>query len=263
MRIFLTLSFFLIIYTANCQVKRQHLIFQSDFTDQSSIAKWNKEIPSKKSITITDSVLHNGKPVLQVVLNKSDILVAGSVRAELALRPDSVVKVERWVGISMFLPASFISDPEPESVLQWHDIPDKGGPWRTPSLGLWVRNGKWILLTGWSSEKLTSNETSHHKLIDLGNYQTSVWTNWVFHIRFSWESDGFIELWENGKLVQKIDGPNAYNDVVGNYLKVGIYKWMWAPAEKNISKSIIAQRIIYYSDLRVGDEKATYKDVVP
>jgi len=71
-----------------------------------------------------------------------------------------------------------------------------------------------------------------------------------------------VSVWQNGKLVQTINGPNTYNDKVGNYFKLGIYKWVWMP-EKDKGISTTTEREIFYDDVRIGDESATYNDVAP
>jgi len=245
--------------------QRHHLIFENTFENAESMSVWaNQEKPGSSSITISDSVAHSGHSSLKFILNKTDRTVTGGKRAEVTLKPEPAVKVERWVGFSVFLPASFILDPEPEIIQQWHDMPDlaEGGVWRSPPFALTTQNGRWELAVRWSAARLTSNQTSSGRIYDLGAYQNSVWTNWVFHIRSSWDSDGLIEVWENGKLIQTINGPNAYNDNGGNYFKLGIYKWVWMPG-KDTGKSTTTSREVFYDDVRIGDEHAGYEDVAP
>ncbi len=248
------------------------LMFMSGFEDVNSISTranstsvfCNIEEPSTSSITRSQTVANGGHYSMKILLNKSDPLVNGGKRAEVSFKQDPSVQVERWIGISMFLPSTYITDPEPESVLQYHDIPDlsDGGVWRSPPFALETKNGRWLLIRRWSAARLTSNLTSSEQDYDLGPYDKNVWTNWVFHIRFAWDSTGLIQIWKDGKSVLTVNGPNAYNDKTGNYLKVGLYKWMWNP-EYLDGKSTTSQRIFYVDGLRIGNEKSTYSDVAP
>ncbi|QMU29615.1 heparin lyase I family protein [Adhaeribacter radiodurans] len=76
----------------------------------------------------------------------------------------------------------------------------------------------------------------------------------VYHINFSHESDGVLEVWKNGIKVINYKGPNSYNDKRLPYFKAGIYKRRWYKIEK---------RVVYVDEVRVGTKKATYKDVAP
>jgi hypothetical protein len=244
---------------------RKNLIFSNDFESSSPLSNFTDlEEAYTSSITVSDTVAEAGKYSMKVVVNKSDPIVNNGKRAEVTLYADSVVKVERWIGFSIFLPSSYIADPVPEAVQQYHDIPDlaDGGVWRSPPFALETQNGHWLLVRRWSAATLTTNATSSGQTYDLGAYNTSTWTNWVFHIKFSWGSDGLIELWQNGKLILTVNGPNAYNDKLGNYFKLGIYKWGWLP-EYDTGTSTTTRREVFYDNLRIGNASATYKDVAP
>jgi hypothetical protein len=251
------------VFSAHAQI-RKNLIYSNDFESVGTALKWNSlEEADQNGLQQSDSIAHSGKYSLRVLVNKTDKTVSNGKRAEVTLKGDSSATVERWVGYSIFLPNSYTIDPQPESVQQWHDIPDlaDGGVWRSPPFALLTQNGHWVVLVRWSAARLTSNETSFSKYIDLGNYDNNVWTNWVFHIRFSYNNDGLIEIWKNGVLIKTINGPNTYNDKVGNYFKLGIYKWVWLP--KYHSNSTTTQREVFYDDVRIGNENATYSDVAP
>lgn len=262
--ILLFIGLFIFSISLNAQ-NRQHLIYENTFENPGALEAWpGHERANKSSISISDSVAHSGHYSLKFELKKNDLAVANGKRAEVALKPEPRVKVERWVGFSVYLPESFSADPEPEIIQQWHDIPDlsEGGVWRSPPFALYTQSGHWFLSVKSSARRLTSNKDLIGKEYDLGAYTNSKWTDWVFHIRFSWDNDGLIEVWQNGNLVQTLNGPNAYNDNVGNYFKLGIYKWVWMP-EKDKGKSTTTSREIFYDDVRIGDEGATYKDVAP
>jgi len=244
---------------------RQHLLFENTFENATDMNLWaTQEKAFANSIVISNTVTHTGHSSMQVLVNKTDPIVTGGIRAEVTLKQEPVVKVERWIGYSIYLPSSFIIDPEPEIIQQWHDMPDlaEGGVWRSPPFALMTQNGRWSLSVRWSAARLTSDETTGGKIYDLGRYRNSVWTNWVFHIRSAWDSTGLIEVWQNGVLVLTINGPNAYNDNTGNYFKMGVYKWVWMPG-KDTGTSTTTSREVYYDDVRIGDQYATYKDVAP
>jgi predicted transcriptional regulator len=96
---------------------------------------------------------------------------------------------------------------------------------------------------------------------NLGKYETGLWTDWVFHVKWSWESDGLLEVWKNGKKVIHYEGPIGYNDRRGVYFKTGIYKWVWKMTPER-DHSTTTKRVTYVDEVRIGNENATYQDVV-
>ena len=56
----------------------------------------------------------------------------------------------------------------------------------------------------------------------IGPLVRNVWYDFVYHVKWSWNSDGFFKAWVNG--VQKLDhhGPTLYQDY-GVYLKLANY----------------------------------------
>lgn len=243
---------------------RENLLFESTFEEPYPLSKWPSiEKGCTYSIMPIDSVSKNGKKCVRFEINKTDPDVANGKRAELTLKPESKVQVERWYGLSFLFPKSYISDPEPETITQWHEWPDfdLGESWRSPPISLQTANGRLMLVILWAKHPVNIKPEGS-KSIDLGPYSTESWIDFVFHIKFSWENDGLVEVWKNNKLVCKYTGPNAYNDKTGTYMKVGLYKWMWMPQyDKN--RSTTTRRILYIDDIRVGNQLATFGDVTP
>jgi hypothetical protein len=58
--------------------------------------------------------------------------------------------------------------------------------------------------------------------IKLGPIRKNVWYDFVYHIRWSSESDGFFEAWINGRKVATVRGPTLYPGQ-GCYLKLSNY----------------------------------------
>jgi hypothetical protein len=90
---------------------------------------------------------------------------------------------------------------------------------------------------------------------DLGK-----WTQWVLHIKWSYQEDGFLTLWKDGTVVLDLPNyPNTYNDKYGPYFKFGIYKWAWKHQQNRVG---MPPRVIYYDDLYIGNDGASYDDVI-
>lgn len=242
-------------------VKSKNIIFESFFDKpQQGFNSWEGgswngiEAAHPYSITISKEQVRVGIQSAKFILNKTDKDRAGSKRAELTdyngrmLNPKS----ERWYGLSIFLPKSFIVDPCEEILFQWHAINDGNDKdnilMSNPPLAMMTQNGKWI----WS-QKFGGK-------VDLGVYKTGVWTDWVLRIKFSPDDlGGIIEIWKNGHKVFFKTGKNTYNDIEGNYFKMGIYKFGW----KERYKSTTNTRILYFDQIRIGNANSSYNEVNP
>ena len=214
------------------------------------------------SVTSSRFVLYNGRPTICFTLNKTDKTVYDGKRSEVLFAAEKSVPVERWYGFNIFLPKSFVVDDLPEILAQWHATPDfdLGEDYRSPPIALTVQNGSWLLDTRWATNAVNTNSNvTGREVKDLGKTETEKWTQWVFHIVFSYKNDGLIELWKDGKLVYTRKGPNYYNDKIGPYLKFGIYKWEWL---KTDIKTVTNQRIVYFGDVKLGDNHATINDFI-
>ncbi|AFZ29864.1 hypothetical protein Glo7428_1295 [Gloeocapsa sp. PCC 7428] len=220
------------------------------------------EICCNHSVKLDDSIAREGRHSARFTLYKDDPLATNSKRAELRLGAVPT-KSEYWYGFSIYLPPGYIKDPSFEIVNQWNARPDfkLGEKWRSPQLALVTADGKWHVHRRWDHQQVTKNNTPAGKeTITLGAYQTGVWTDWVFRVKWSYEADGLVEVWKNGKLVVRKTGPNTYNDEVGPYQKFGVYKTDW---KHHPEKSRASVRVLYFDSIRMGDASAEYADVAP
>ncbi len=240
------------------------LLFMSNF-EQGDLGGWHKEICCGDAVQSVSVPVRSGNFALKFHLRKNDPDVMGGRRAELALRPVPA-KAERWYGFSIFLPDTWAADPVTDIVAQWHEYPDfsKGESWRSPPLFLFTKDGSWRIGRIWDPNPVTLKNTpgpgGGTERIDLGNYAVGVWTDWIVHVKWSYQTDGLLEIWKNGNLVIQRTGPNTYNDKVGPYFKIGIYKpdWKYKP-----EKSTTETRTIYFDEVRIGHESNSYIDIAP
>ena len=72
-----------------------------------------------------------------------------------------------------------------------------------------------------------------------------VWHDFVYHIKWSYKDDGFVEGWLNGKKIIDYRGPVGYNDDQGIYFKIGVYR---NESEKTY--------VIYHDEYRRGNSFA-------
>ncbi|NJL84321.1 MAG: hypothetical protein HC890_17890 [Chloroflexaceae bacterium] len=142
-----------------------------------------------------------------------------------------------------------------------------GETWRTPPLILTTVDGNWSIHRRWDGDKITRS-TRHQEgvtgggteTVEVGPYERGVWTDWVFQVKWAYDDQGQLKVWQNGQLVADRQGPNTFRDFIMPYFKIGIYKPQWT---SNPARSHLDERTLYIDAIRIGNGQATYEDVAP
>ncbi|WP_184854792.1 heparin lyase I family protein [Streptosporangium becharense] len=206
----------------------------------------NKHWVASHGASVVTSPVRDGSHAARFQLNRTDPIHSGSKRAEITQRDEQPVNAERWYGFSINLPSSWKHDVSSEIVSQWHQC-DSGCPGGSPPLALLTDEGKWKI-------------DFRREIIDLGQYATGTWTDWVFHVKWRTDGEGLLRVWRNGQEVLNRTGRTHDGGPRSPYFKFGIYKWDWNRADK---PSDTDQRVMFYDALRLGDQRATRADVDP
>lgn len=228
------------------------LTIQSNF--ESGLEGWQTELCCNSSARVVNDPEPSeaGDRALRIELSKDDPTVNSSKRAEIKLRPVAA-NSEYTYRFSIFLPDSFIADPNRELVAQWHGLPDfsLGEDWRTPPLALNTVNGQWQIVRRWDANAVTPKRNiPGQQSIYLGEYSTGTWTDWLFQVKWSHTADGILKIWKDSELVVEENGPNTYNDRTGPYFKAGIYKPGW---KHRPERSVVDERVVFFDDINVVD----------
>jgi hypothetical protein len=180
---------------------------------------------------------------------------------------------EYWYGISIRPDPALTASPYGEIVFQFHSTPDNvpGETWTTglnPPIALSCDGNTWQLsVRGDDKEVTTRPHYLFSHLADLGAVEKGQWTDWVFHIKWNYDGNGFTRVWKNGEFVLNLNGPNCFNDQVGPYLKFGVYAWYLRSPEKETwkkSKAMGVKTRIYYHDVvRIADGRGSFAQVAP
>jgi polysaccharide lyase-like protein len=194
-----------------------------------------------------------------------------------ALAPETEVGREYWYGFSIYLPGvqdgadNFVADRYWEVVAQWQGVTDTAeeqgrNPALTIATSVQGNGGRWHVSGRSSARPINGkgeNDTSFS--IDLGPYETGEWTDWVFRIKWSYRDDGILEVWKDGmQVISRVNAPIGYNDRVGPYFKMGIYKGSWESLPENGSGlDVVDHRVVYHDEFRMADETGSYADVAP
>ena len=82
----------------------------------------------------------------------------------------------------------------------------------------------------------------------------------MFRIKWSYKSDGILQVWKNGNLVvDQQNKPNCFNDAKMPYFKMGIYKgWRDSSSTGRVSK-----RVLFHDEFRMAGPGGSYDAVAP
>ena len=196
------------------------------------------------AITTASNPVYQGTKSARFELRDTDPENHSGTRTEISF--DDATNLNRWYSYALYVPSAYYkSDPDDEIITQWH----QGGS-LTPALCLRVKSDKLyirILGSTW---------------VELGAWDKDAWHAYVMHIKHSSGSDGLIEIWKDGTKILNRSGANMYKvegDIHNPNVKMGIYKSDWN-GSGTTSTNI---RVLYLDDIRIGNENATYADMVP
>lgn len=175
---------------------------------------------------------------------------------------------EYWYGFSVFIPKDFVIDNRPEIFAQFHAVPDVGEAWFMPFCGLEIMENHYILDLLWDSNFIsTDGNLDGGESFSFGNIAADrgKWTDWVFNVKWDYkkDGDGFMKIWKDGVLILDRKGPNCFNDVIGPFLRFGMYKYSWKHNEEKDFPSNTTNRVIYHDEYRIGNANAKYEEIAP
>jgi len=221
--------------------------------------------PTRERIQIVDAPDLAGKKAVRFDVPRG----TNSFRAEISLPYEKGFN-ERWYGERFYIPRDWVFDPNRgnDLVMQWHAIP---GNWRAtfPNLEISIGNTNWFIRQSYGAAQAGPTRTS---LKLDGFVQRGTWVSWVVHAKWSPGTNGLIQIWKDGKLVVDKPGTNVYSTIgveYTPYLKTGIYHPEWHFDQEGKSEAFAREipaamnKVIYATEIKVGDERAKYEDVAP
>jgi hypothetical protein len=214
------------------------------------------------SFRVVSKPVFSGAKSARFELRDTDPMISSGTRSEVTIVKDAIKK-EMWYSFAAFFPADdFAMDSGDEIISQWHQAPDShlGEDSQSPATHLVIKNDRFILDTGYNNKRI-SNEVipESREKIDLGLVTKDRWHQFVFHFIHSYEADGLIEIWHNGKKILTHTGGNMYNNEDMPKWKLGIYKWKWNGHETTDTR----KRVLYFDNIKVGDKQVSLKDMAP
>ncbi len=221
-----------------------NLIYLETFEGSDPLSFTHHQFSEDHSFGTAQNPILEGSYSGRFELRDDDEMTANGTRAEV-LFPEQDHN-ERWYSYSLYLPSDgFKIDSNNDIISQWHQGSGSGSPTTT----LRIKNDRFFLKSGPTKEERVD--------YDIAEVQKDAWNEFVFHIVHSGGEDGLVEVWLNGEQVLNIKGGNLNKDFDLPRWKIGIYKDDWNYDETTDTDL----RIMYFDNVRMGDENATFEDM--
>lgn len=220
-----------------------NLLFNETFENSTVFSGVYKQFGTSYAFGVASSPVLNGSKSGRFELRDTDPITSGGTRAEILFPYQS--NLNRWYVFSVYLPSSdWQYDSKQDVISQWHQ-----GGGKNPSSSLRIKRDRLVYDV--------RTDPSNPKTIDMGALIKDKWQTFVVHIKHSHNSDGLVEIWQNGVKVVNYAGGNSYDSSFDEpRWKLGIYKSDWNYEETTDTK----KRVLYYDDIRLGNENSTFAD---
>jgi Polysaccharide lyase len=222
------------------------MMLESSFEGSDPFGAWtNDQHCCDYSLTQSNNRFTDGAASLRLEVRSTDPQTSSSIRSELVQGSEGT-GVERWYGFNIFQ-ENWVDDNAGESIFQWHPDNTTG----TGTASLWTSGGRYVF------QENSSGGSAGSEYTDIGPIISDQWVAWVIHVKWAADRKGLIQVWKNGELM--IDKTNIITAPhIGTYFKLGINKFGWG-----IQPSTVNERVAYYDEVRIGNEKANYEVVKP
>ncbi len=219
--------------------------------------EWESELCCSHSAGTVSSPTRGGNRAVKFNYRRTDATQEGARRSELRLDPVPQGS-ERWYAFSLYFPTNFQTTNGGFITTQWHHKLDEGESGHAPPLYLATNGQKLTLVNSFDTDRITPNREYQTDDWDLGALPKGRWVDFVFHVRWSANSDGLLEVWKDGQKLLSKPGPVTFNDQVGPYMKIGMYA---SGIDDEPGAYNFDQQTMYFDRIRIGDSNSSYAEV--
>lgn len=151
-------------------------------------------------------------------------------RAEVTSEEFPPANILKWYTFGVFFPADFPIENNRLVFAQWKDreslAEGLGRQGRSPPLAFRFVNGKFSIRLRHSAERVLRDPENipEEELFKQGGFPLGQWHNFVVQAKWSWQDDGFVNVWWNGRQIVAYRGPAGYNQDFGPKFKFGLYR---------------------------------------
>lgn len=240
------------------------VLFRDTF-DNGIDSGWARELCCDHSAQIVSSPVRSSSPdsrAIKFTYRKTDYLRNGTTkRAELKLREYYPIGSERWYKFSMYIPTTWQNTKQGFIINQFGQRPDDGEEGHVPALFLVTDGQKLRLGSRWDPRRhTTSKDSVKDQGWDLGSLPKGRWVDMVYHVKWSYGSDGILEVYKDGEKVVSKQGPNCYNDESGVTMKLGLYA---SGIRADPEDYDFEEQVIYYDAVQIADSSGNLLSTDP
>jgi hypothetical protein len=231
-----------------------NIIYREAFEGSSFWPNLSKEVNTTYGFTTISSPAIEGSKAGRFELRDGD--ADSYYRSEVRWPVSYSSTADRWFSFYAYWPsATEGADSKDELFHQCHQTSAT-----SPPLSLHIQNGHFYSEINGQVFSGVLGQGSGTQRTDLGNVPKDQWVKFVIHYKFSYNSDGVWQIWENGNQVLNYTGKTIYPPAITTSLpsfKLGIYKWVWS----GTGSSDVTDRVMIVDDVRIGNENSTYSDL--
>jgi len=245
--------FMLFLFSSCASVIKKDISKVKDF-EQGNLHGWNQEKSQFYSIQIVNNPVRSGNYSSRFEVRKGDMPYYDRRRRRKVGRAElsehryftAPFNTDLWYRFSTFIPKDWPNERNRCLIAQWHGVPDFGEEWRSPPLGIEYRFNQFYIRICYSKKRIQHGNTarSNNKTPLYRSYEYAkkgVWHDFVINVKWSYKEDGYLNVWIDNNRVVRYRGPIGYNDRVGLFFKMGIYR--------DISEKTY---VLYHDDYRRG-----------
>lgn len=209
--------------------------------------------------TIVTDPLGSGVNVCKLSLYSSDAKTIGSWRTELTRTTEEAIGARHWYYFE-FLLKDWIIDPTGDEIIwQIHNVADAGDTAVCgPPLSLNIQGDRLRFIQSYDAAASTTSCVAAQSYIRLYDFPIvrDRWVSIGVDVTWHFGASGVLKIYKDRRLVFQESGKgNCYNDVTGNYEKMGPYHFAatW-PAG-------ISERHVWFKGSRIGDAASSHTEV--
>ena len=229
---------------------RAELLFVGDF-EAGSLRGIQTEACAPQTLQVVSSPVRSGQYAVESSVHGSDPGCWPHHRAEVSpkachAKPDK----QYWYGWSTYVPRDWSDDPGWVLLTQWH-AHRAMQPLQLNVHGSTLQWQRWygfgVKRGGPGSAKLSALWSGK-----LDNYKGK-WTDWVAHVKWAENDDGYITIWANGKKIVDYHGVTLTPGDGAPYWKAGLVY-----DAKNGH-----DHTLFIDEMRMGDADSSFQEVAP
>lgn len=235
-----------------------NLLYNESFEGSSAWSGLHTQFPATSyAFQMSTAQKFAGSKSGRFELRDTDPMVSNGTRVEVVY--DEVKSTsDLWYSYRSYYPGNgdYADDSNYDILAQWHQ-----GGGTSPPMAFTARNGEFFM-------EWRAMISEPYKVDRLDVKMTrNVWHEWVWHINYSTNSSGLVEVWHregsgSWSKVYTRTGQNIYARSGADFnrdpnWKVGIYKDDWNYCETTDT----TKRVFWLDNVRMGNQNATFNDM--